>query len=64
MQALALREGFMFYKLSYKDSEAVNVGNPLTKTFFKYVQDRRQRLHAEADGRMAAARARYVYDHW
>ena len=56
MQALALREGFMFYKLSYKDGEAVNVGNPLTKTFVKYVQDRRLRLRAEA-GRMAAARA-------
>ena len=63
MQALALHEGFMFYELSYKDAEAANVGNPLTKTFVKYVQDRRLRLRAEA-GRMAAARVRYGYGRW
>jgi DNA polymerase gamma 1 len=39
LQALALHEGFMFYKLPHKDGEAANVGNPLAKTFVKYAQD-------------------------
>jgi DNA polymerase gamma 1 len=39
LQALALHEGFMFYKLPHKDGEAANVGSPLAKTFVKYAQD-------------------------
>ncbi|KAF8492208.1 DNA polymerase family A-domain-containing protein [Russula emetica] len=39
LQALALHEGFMFYKLPHKDGEAANVGSPLVKTFIKYAQD-------------------------
>lgn len=39
LQAMALHEGFMFYKLPHKDGEAANVGNPLAKTFVKYSQD-------------------------
>ena len=58
-QALALHEGFMFYKLPQNDGEAENVGSPLTKTFSKYTQDQHPQPRAEADGRMAAARARY-----
>ena len=39
LQAMALHEGFIFYKLPHKDGEAANVGNPLAKTFVKYSQD-------------------------
>jgi DNA polymerase gamma 1 len=39
LQALALHEGFMFYKLPHKDGDAANVGSPLAKTFIKYAQD-------------------------
>ncbi|KAI0297802.1 gamma DNA-directed DNA polymerase [Multifurca ochricompacta] len=39
LQALALHEGFMFYKLPHKDGESANVGSPLAKTFIKYAQD-------------------------
>jgi DNA polymerase gamma 1 len=39
LQALALHEGFTFYKLPHKDGDAANVGSPLTKTFVKYAQD-------------------------
>jgi DNA polymerase gamma 1 len=39
LQALALHEGFMFYKLPHNDGEAANVGSPLAKTFVKYAQD-------------------------
>jgi DNA polymerase gamma 1 len=39
LQALALHEGFVFYKLPHKDGEAANVGSPLAKTFVKYAQD-------------------------
>ena len=40
LQALALHEGFVFYKLPHKDGETANVGSPLAKTFIKYAQDR------------------------
>ena len=39
LQAQALHEGFVFYKLPHKDGETANVGSPLTKTFVKYAQD-------------------------
>jgi DNA polymerase gamma 1 len=39
LQAMALHEGFMFYKLPHKDGETANVGSPLAKTFVKYAQD-------------------------
>jgi DNA polymerase gamma 1 len=39
LQALALREGFVFYKLPHKDGDEANVGSPLAKTFVKYAQD-------------------------
>jgi DNA polymerase gamma 1 len=39
LQAQALHEGFVFYKLPHKDGEAANVGSPLAKTFVKYAQD-------------------------
>ena len=39
LQALALHEGFVFYKLPHKDGESANVGSPLAKTFIKYSQD-------------------------
>jgi DNA polymerase gamma 1 len=39
LQAMALHEGFVFYKLPHKDGDAANVGSPLTKTFVKYAQD-------------------------
>jgi DNA polymerase gamma 1 len=34
-----LSGGYNFYKLPHKDGEEANVGNPLGKTFVKYVQD-------------------------
>ena len=39
LQALVLREGFVFYKLPHKDGESANVGSPLAKTFVKYARD-------------------------
>jgi DNA polymerase gamma 1 len=39
LQAMALHEGFVFYKLPHKDGDAANVGSPLAKTFVKYAQD-------------------------
>ncbi len=39
LQALALHEGFMFYKLLPKDGAAANVGSPLTETFLNYAWD-------------------------
>ena len=39
LQAMALHEGFVFYKLPHKDGDEANVGSPLAKTFVKYAQD-------------------------
>ncbi|KAF4572657.1 DNA-directed DNA polymerase gamma mip1 [Pleurotus pulmonarius] len=36
---MALRGGYVFYKLPHKDGEKANVGNPLSKPFMKFAQD-------------------------
>ncbi|KAG9224472.1 hypothetical protein CCMSSC00406_0007665 [Pleurotus cornucopiae] len=36
---MALRGGYVFYKLPHKDGDKANVGNPLSKPFMKFAQD-------------------------